>query len=409
MTMKTGVATKITFVATVFLFFVFDCQFVTAADHKTFIEHLVDRAKNFEKAFSDKNVSDILQMFPEQASESHEILFLLRNISQDKDDLITSFPQRTEFYNAVQDYGISISDRETSPFELNIIHLVFFASENEEDSLSLKKLASYVERGGNLNMQAQIDFHKNLHPDFCEISFDNSSIEARIEWDDDKISSFTNPQVFTGKIEKWPYPILHPNENRSKNSSVSLQVPDFVVPKDKVIQDVFARFKRMAFVQRIEELQPMYKWDLTKTPDSVGGICFVASRKRYTAFGFFTQGMLHGYFVEFNHKGNVKAYREGKMKVISHLMDKDTADFEADLLNGFIAFDLRLKIEQGIEIQYYPNGIPLSYKTFVKQNRLFGRQIEWNDKGEVVSDVDLDIPIPWPDAPKLENDTKTSE
>ena len=53
----------------------------------------------------------------------------------------------------------------------------------------------------------------------------------------------------------------------------------------------------------------------------------------------------------------------------------------------------------GIEIKFHSTGYPASYKTIVR-NRLFGRQIEWNDKGEVVSDVDLDIPQPWPDAPK---------
>ncbi|MDR3267251.1 MAG: hypothetical protein LBT24_06760 [Tannerella sp.] len=53
----------------------------------------------------------------------------------------------------------------------------------------------------------------------------------------------------------------------------------------------------------------------------------------------------------------------------------------------------------GIEVKFHPTGYPASYKTIVR-NRLFGRQIEWNDKGEVISDVDLDIPKPWADAPK---------
>ncbi|MDR3232686.1 MAG: hypothetical protein LBT46_03300, partial [Planctomycetaceae bacterium] len=54
---------------------------------------------------------------------------------------------------------------------------------------------------------------------------------------------------------------------------------------------------------------------------------------------------------------------------------------------------------KGIEITFHPTGYPANYRTIVK-GRLFGRQIEWNDKGEVISDVDLDIPKPWADAPK---------
>jgi hypothetical protein len=57
----------------------------------------------------------------------------------------------------------------------------------------------------------------------------------------------------------------------------------------------------------------------------------------------------------------------------------------------------------GTEVKFHSTGYPASYKTIVK-NRLFGRQIEWNDKGEVISDVDLDIPKPWADAPKKDDD-----
>ncbi|MDR3234920.1 MAG: hypothetical protein LBT46_14880 [Planctomycetaceae bacterium] len=53
----------------------------------------------------------------------------------------------------------------------------------------------------------------------------------------------------------------------------------------------------------------------------------------------------------------------------------------------------------GTEITFHTTGYPARYRTIVKGN-LFGRQIEWNDKGEVISDVDLDIPKPWADAPK---------
>ncbi len=68
--------------------------------------------------------------------------------------------------------------------------------------------------------------------------------------------------------------------------------------------------------------------------------------------------------------------------------------------------ELRYTISgSGTEIKFHPTGYPATYKTIVK-NRLFGRQIEWNDKGEVISDVDQDIPVPWPDAPKKDDKAK---
>lgn len=53
----------------------------------------------------------------------------------------------------------------------------------------------------------------------------------------------------------------------------------------------------------------------------------------------------------------------------------------------------------GIVIKFFSDGTPSTYKTIVR-NRLFGRQIEWDEKGNVISDVDLDIPKPWSGAPK---------
>jgi hypothetical protein len=59
----------------------------------------------------------------------------------------------------------------------------------------------------------------------------------------------------------------------------------------------------------------------------------------------------------------------------------------------------------GIEIIFHKNGYPATYRSIVKK-RLFGRQIEWNDKGEVMSDIDLDIPKELEEAPK-ENESKS--
>jgi hypothetical protein len=62
----------------------------------------------------------------------------------------------------------------------------------------------------------------------------------------------------------------------------------------------------------------------------------------------------------------------------------------------------------GIEVKFHPSGYPARYTTIVK-NRLFGRQIEWDENGNVISDVDLDIPMPWADAPKPAPEEETPE
>jgi hypothetical protein len=53
----------------------------------------------------------------------------------------------------------------------------------------------------------------------------------------------------------------------------------------------------------------------------------------------------------------------------------------------------------GVEIYFHPTVFLKSYRTIIK-NRLFGRQTEWDEKGKVISNVDLDFPQKWNNAPK---------
>jgi hypothetical protein len=95
-----------------------------------------------------------------------------------------------------------------------------------------------------------------------------------------------------------------------------------------------------------------------------------------------------GCYVLFDEKGQIKVWLEGEL---TDIKIEETKSMKYQI-NG-----------SGTDIRFHPTGYPASYKTIVN-NRLFGRQIEWNDKGEVLSDVDLDIPKPWADAPKKEED-----
>jgi hypothetical protein len=77
-------------------------------------------------------------------------------------------------------------------------------------------------------------------------------------------------------------------------------------------------------------------------------------------------------------------------------------DLQQDINAGMAHRPLELRYAingDGIEVKFHLTGFPASYKTIVR-NRLFGRQIEWDEEGKVLSDVDIDIPMPWADAPK---------
>ncbi|MDR0703752.1 MAG: hypothetical protein LBF88_02070, partial [Planctomycetaceae bacterium] len=54
----------------------------------------------------------------------------------------------------------------------------------------------------------------------------------------------------------------------------------------------------------------------------------------------------------------------------------------------------------GVVIHFHPTGFPKIYRTIIR-NRLFGRQIEWDETGKVISNVDIDFPQKWDDAPKI--------
>ncbi|MDR2641665.1 MAG: hypothetical protein LBC74_02605 [Planctomycetaceae bacterium] len=99
-----------------------------------------------------------------------------------------------------------------------------------------------------------------------------------------------------------------------------------------------------------------------------------------------------GYYIQFNRSGQIEYYIEGNLNRENIFMPDNGNSFDVNTIS--ITPDLF-----AIEIKYHPTGYPASYKSITK-NRLYGRQIEWNDKGEVVSDVDLDIPKEWKDAPK---------
>jgi hypothetical protein len=90
-----------------------------------------------------------------------------------------------------------------------------------------------------------------------------------------------------------------------------------------------------------------------------------------------------GSYLTFDSEENVREYVEGDLLEI----DPIVLDWSKLYRNH-----RRFVIEgTGTEVKIHPNGFLASYRKFVK-NRLFGRQVTWNDKGEVISDENIEVP-----------------
>jgi hypothetical protein len=101
-----------------------------------------------------------------------------------------------------------------------------------------------------------------------------------------------------------------------------------------------------------------------------------------------------GVYMMFDDKSHVKLWLSGDFRNID-------PDDERKITNPP---KVRYSIDgNGVEIHFHSTGFPKSYRTIIK-NRLFGRQIEWDEIGKVISNVDLDFPQKWNEAPPPRKD-----
>jgi hypothetical protein len=402
-----------------------------------FVNDLSARAKLFVDCFAEGDYYRVLRMLPDRTSERAETLILLSDISDIKAEvrnvlagqmigdsgLTMQFKgtgtsgwgddkdEYSIFLESTQDYSITISDRNSreygSPIQTGVVYLVFFRDEKNKEAVQCKNLASYIERGRNLAaIQAQIGFRLDGLPALCSIStnYVSDPKTATVKWDKNgAISKFENLQILVGKNKNWTIPEKKETEKTTPLALLHTTV-QFPKTNHKEVQTVFDHLNKLSSIGQVEDLHGMYKLPLTKSQEAVGGICFTSKKLRYIAFaGFQGRGsrrVFQGYFLRFDSEGHELAYTEGVM----HPYGLDRIDNSIDHFTAtkWNALDMNFVTEKGVEILFHKNGFPSKYRTHVKQDRLFGRQIEWNDKGEVVSDVDLDIPKPWADAPKKE-------
>jgi antitoxin component YwqK of YwqJK toxin-antitoxin module len=107
--------------------------------------------------------------------------------------------------------------------------------------------------------------------------------------------------------------------------------------------------------------------------------------------------------VSIDDNGKISAYAEGINDSLEERTFENFYNNQGKMRNYYWIWRNKFAlIRKGIEVTFHPNGHPATYHTIVR-DRLYGKQIEWNDKGEVLSNVDLDIPKTWTDIPKMIN------
>ncbi|MDR2643025.1 MAG: hypothetical protein LBC74_09545 [Planctomycetaceae bacterium] len=95
-----------------------------------------------------------------------------------------------------------------------------------------------------------------------------------------------------------------------------------------------------------------------------------------------------GCFLVFDDQSRLQRYAEGEIKFDYNSSGHEVAKTARVSDTGI-----------GVEITFHKNGYPSEYKSIVK-NRRFGRQIKWDENGNLISDIDQDIPLPQ-DTPNI--------
>ncbi|MDR3181936.1 MAG: hypothetical protein LBT89_03290 [Planctomycetaceae bacterium] len=216
-------------------------------------------------------------------------------------------------------------------------------------------------------------------------------------------------------------PVLSDNQN---NDILTLKIPT-LKKQNEYIQNLFGRIQKIHSFCKRNDFVNYQEYPLLR--DSKAGLIFLKiiylQKVRRSLTLYTSSASLRmqkpkpidysddmGYNMDFTKDGKLECYYEGFLDHQMYNTDKNGKIFEKFSSDEQSIIEKEVKeysycVEKfvpcgnGIEVKFHSTGYPASYKTIVK-NRLFGRQIEWNEKGEVISDIDIDIPKPWADAPQ---------
>lgn len=250
-------------------------------------------------------------------------------------------------------------------------------------------LASYYEFGKIVNESFGVRFCEETgYAEKLQLTLNvnkekSTKENALIQWDKNGSILSTDKAETIDKLRKLPDKSI---EHRKKTATWGKK-PQMPVCPDKNTKELFDRMTMILAAKKMDDILNLFELPLLKSADVKScqlsynewhcqWICLTA-----TSLSGDDANVLQGYTFVLNDDGLPIFYIEGMFS----------------MPNTF--FSLPELESNGVQIKFHTNGTPSTYKTIVR-NRLFGRQIEWDEKGNVISDVDLDIPKPWPGAPK---------
>jgi hypothetical protein len=260
-------------------------------------------------------------------------------------------------------------------FHQNMILLGFFDN---------NKISCYDEFGAVINATAGVRFcFETGLPELFQILLPSNEDKPneQIFWKARKYGDQIKAEyiVLLSKINDLPRPDSQKNEKRSQ-WAVPPKLP--VITNDKELQQFFNSMLSVMTAKKRDDMVLLLNLHSIKSFEhKFGQISFSNWKCQWGYVVGQIHAVLQGYAYANNSDGLPLLYLEGLIKTPEQFHDIPSLD------------------GKGIEVKFHSTCYPATYKTIVK-NRLFGRQIEWNDKGEVISDVDLDIPKPWADTPK---------
>jgi hypothetical protein len=381
-------------------------NFFTVGDEKKNAEKVfsqfVERAKLFGDIFEKGEPEDLAKMFiPYQ----HAPIIVIR-VQKDYPPLPANVWQDHDFYISYVNASLKFSwaDYATIRYFRNIK-----ASDNLEHIVAISEdLGKTV--GG---VEGQVSFNKEGVATECNIVYNSfhpegeKIISSSVKWDEkSKIIAQKDWNLITEKSIAAP-PVPRSVQEKLAKKDISnhgktffsfkpVQLPNV---NGKKVEAVFKRIEYLANMKRPRDLAQLFNWELTKKESSGAIQCFDGKVRNINFISSETISVI-GYNLSIDEGGNILAYAEGNVKYGESrepenlYQNKDKSrQYYWNAGNSFYV------LNKGIEVIFHPNGYPASYRTVVN-NRLFGRQIEWDDKGEVLSDVDLDIPKEWKDVPK---------
>jgi hypothetical protein len=273
-----------------------------------------------------------------------------------------------------------------NPKELNIIFSIYKFSEDNKSGVMFFPLPA--------EFYASEDVIKPLR-------------YGRVEWNDGKTNFddvIKNEQnfhrIYQQSLKEYPPYDLKPSVINKKpikpitldvEKDYAIQIPQHIHPDTrKVFWKVDTAYKTLKSGQVKKLLTDNYYKQPGEFSDGIVKFRFGKNYLYDVTASDSKADWVDGIYIMFDAKSHVKLWLSGKLREIDIASERKISD----------PLKVRYSIDgDGIEIHFHPTGFPKSYRTIIR-NRLFGSQIEWDENGKIISNVDLEFPQKWKEAPE---------